>query len=623
MSKTLLAAALLPTAAFAQQLTIPVNPTLVITANRVEQPISSVLAPVVVIDRAEIESRQVQSLPALLKTLPGVQITTLGGRGHMSSLFIRGTNSNHSLVLMNGRPIAAMVAGTPDLSQIPLGNIERIEYIRGPRAAVYGSDAIGGVINLITKTSAKNGSETHLKGGAGSNGYGQGELRTVQSLGQKTDMNMLIGYERTDGFDIKAQDGSTPIQPDRDGFAGLNGQIGLTHRFNDAWSADINAQGYNNLTDIDGGEDWLAPGVPSSDQSRVQAFQYDGGLKFQSKDLISRFEASYGENKLKNWLESNGEETGQPIHTGLTRLSWINSWSGIEGVSLTGGADWQREEMKSDSRGSNKAFNAPDRDNTGLFAVGSYRWQALLWELSGRTDDNQQYGRHNTWSAASGLDIDENHNVRLSYGTGFKAPTFLDLYYPGYENPDLKPEESKNLELDFSGRYTAWDWSVNLYRNQIQNLISCQSAFSSCKPDNTDAEIRGVEVALGLETGPLHHDLSFDYTKTEDKNDGDQPLLRRAKQKASWLTQAQLGPVDLSTELLYVGQRDDKNFSSFPAARVVLSSYTLVNLGASYGVTPALTLGGRIDNLFDRDYVPAYGYASPGTEFKLTADYRL
>lgn len=163
MSKKLLAAALLPTAAFAQS-SLPANDTMVVTANRVEQPVSSVLAPVVVIDRAEIESRQVSSLTDLLKTLPGVQITTLGGRGHISSLFIRGTNSNHSLVLMNGRPIAAMVAGTPDLSQIPLGNIERVEYIRGPRAAVYGSDAIGGVINLITKTSAKNGSETHLKG---------------------------------------------------------------------------------------------------------------------------------------------------------------------------------------------------------------------------------------------------------------------------------------------------------------------------------------------------------------------------------------------------------------------------------------------------------------------------
>lgn len=612
MSKKLLAAALLPTAAFAQQLTIPVNPTMVVTANRVEQPASTVLAPVMVIERAEIEARQVQSLPDLLKTLPGVQITTLGGRGHVSSLFIRGTNSNHSLVLMNGRPVAAMVAGTPDLSQIPLDNIERIEYIRGPRAAVYGANAIGGVINLISKTSAKNGSETHLKGGVGSHGYGQGQVRTVQALGEQTDMNLLVGYERTDGFDVVAG----AQQPDRDGFDSLNGQFGLNHAFNDAWSADFNAQGYDNQTEMD--DPYM-----SSDQSRVQAFQYDGGLKYQSGALSSRLEASYGENKLKSWWESNGESSAEPIHTGLTRFSWINNWSGVEGLSLTGGADWQQEQMKSDSRSYGQSFNAPDRDNTGLFAVASYRWQALLGELSGRTDDNDQYGRNNTWSAAAGLDINENHNIRLSYGTAFKAPTFLDLYYPGYENPDLKPEESKNLELDFSGRYTAWDWSVNLYRNEIENLISCQSAFSTCKPGNTDAEIRGVEVALGLETGPLHHDLSFDYTKTEDKNEGDQQLLRRAKQKASWLTQAQLGPVDLSTELLYVGKRDDKNFSSFPAERVVLGSYTLVNLGASYEVLPQLTLGGRIDNLFDRDYVPAYGYASPGTEFKLTADYRL
>lgn len=612
MSKTLLAAALLPTAAFAQQMTIPVNPTMVVTANRVEQPASTVLAPVMVIERAEIEARQVQSLPDLLKTLPGVQITTLGGRGHVSSLFIRGTNSNHSLVLMNGRPVAAMVAGTPDLSQIPLDNIERIEYIRGPRAAVYGANAIGGVINLISKTSAKNGSETHLKGGVGSHGYGQGQVRTVQALDEQTDMNLLVGYERTDGFDVVAG----AQQPDRDGFDSLNGQFGLNHAFNDAWSADFNAQGYDNQTEMD--DPYM-----SSDQSRVQAFQYDGGLKYQSGALSSRLEASYGENKLKSWWESNGESSAEPIHTGLTRFSWINNWSGVEGLSLTGGADWQQEQMKSDSRSYGQSFNAPDRDNTGLFAVASYRWQALLGELSGRTDDNDQYGRNNTWSAAAGLDINENHNIRLSYGTAFKAPTFLDLYYPGYENPDLKPEESKNLELDFSGRYTAWDWSVNLYRNEIENLISCQSAFSTCKPGNTDAEIRGVEVALGLETGPLHHDLSFDYTKTEDKNEGDQQLLRRAKQKASWLTQAQLGPVDLSTELLYVGKRDDKNFSSFPAARVVLSSYTLVNLGASYEVLPQLTLGGRIDNLFDRDYVPAYGYAAAGTEFKLTSDYRL
>lgn len=607
MSKKLLVAALLPTAAFAQT-TIPVNPTLVITANRVEQPVSSVLAPVVVIERAEIESRQVQSLPDLLKTLPGVQMATLGGRGHISSLFIRGTNSNHSLVLMNGRPIAAMVAGTPDLSQIPLGNIERIEYIRGPRAAVYGSDAIGGVINLITKTSAKHGNETHLKGGVGSNGYGQGQARTVQALGQQTDMNMLIGYERTDGFDVVAN----TQQPDRDGFSGRNGQFGLNHAFNDAWSADFNAQGYDNLTDTDG----------STDQSRVQAFQYDGGLKFQGKDLISRLEASYGENKLKTWQEAKGEASGEPIHTGLTRFSWINSWSGIEGINLTGGADWQREEMKSDSRSYGKTFSAPDRDNTGLFAVGSYRWQALLWELSGRTDDNQQYGRHNTWSAASGLDIDENHNVRLSYGTGFKAPTFNQLYYPGSENPTLKPEESKNLELGLSGRYSAWDWSVNLYRNRIDNLIYCLTSMSyTCNPQNTTADIKGVETELGIDTGPVHHRLSYDYTRAKDTGNQDLQLLRRAEHKGSWIAETRFDATTLTTELLYVGKRYDNNWAT--NQRVELGAYALLNLAASYELTQQFTLGGRIDNVFDRDYAPAYGYASPGTEFKVTADYRF
>jgi vitamin B12 transporter len=609
MSKKFLAAALLPTAAFAQT-TIPINPTLVITANRVEQPVSSVLAPVVVIDRAEIESRQVQSLPELLKTLPGVQIATLGGRGHISSLFIRGTNSNHSLVLMNGRPIAAMVAGTPDLSQIPLGNIERIEYIRGPRAAVYGSDAIGGVINLITKTSAKNGSETHLKGGAGSNGYGQGELRTVQSLGQKTDMNMLIGYERTDGFDVVAN----TKQPDRDGFNSKNGQFGLNHTFNDAWSADFNAQRYQNLTEFDG----------RYDQQQVDTFQYDGGLKFQSEALTSRLEASYGENSSKSWEESKGKSSADPTHTGMTNISWINSWSGIEALNLTGGVDWQREQMKSDSRGEDwstgvpvsTGFNAPDRDNTGLFAVGSYRWQALLWELSGRTDDNQQYGRHNTWSAASGLDIDENHNVRLSYGTGFKAPTFMDLYSPGYENPALKPEESKNLELDVSGRYTGWDWSANFYRNQIQNLIKCQKGYITCTKDNTDADIEGIELALGLDTWLVHHDFNYDYTRAKDKNENNQQLWRRAKHKGAWLTSFTTGQMTWSTEVLYDGERLD-------VGNVELSPYTLVNLGTTYAATNQLTLGGRIDNLFDRNYEVAKGYASPGTEFKVTADYRF
>lgn len=611
MSKKFLVAALLPTAALAQT-PVQTNEVMVVTASRIEQPATTVLAPTIVIERADIEARQVQSLPDLLKTLPGVQIASLGGRGHQSSLFVRGTNSNHSLVLINGRQIAAMVAGTPDLSQIPLGLVERIEYIRGPRAAVYGSDAIGGVINIITQTSAKTGSETHLTGGAGSHGYGQGQLRTVQELGANTDGNLMLGYERTDGVDVVAQ----ATQPDRDGFNTLNGQAGIRHAFSEQLSGDVNVLGWENQTEFD--DPYL-----SSDQSKVQAKQLDGGLTFRGERITSRFDASYGEHRLKTWWEEKGEGAAQPIHTGMTHFSWVNGWQASDDLLLTAGADWQREQMKSDSRSGGKAFSAPDRDNKGLFVLGSYRWSPLLLELSGRTDDNSQYGRHNTWSSAAGVDLGEAHAVRLSYGTAFKAPTFLDLYYPGYENPALKPEESKNLELGIEGRYTSWDWSANLYRNRIENLIKCQSVYSSCNPDNTNAEIEGIELALGLDTGLVHHDLSYDYTRAKDKNDGDRQLLRRAKRKGSWLASIETGAVTWSGELLYVGKRADNDFSAWPAVRNELGSYTLFNLGSRYEVTDNLTLGGRIDNLFDKHYYVAVGYPGVGTEFRVTADYRL
>ncbi|MEW7867460.1 TonB-dependent receptor domain-containing protein [Aeromonas diversa] len=611
MSKKVLAAALLPAAALAQT-PVQTNEVMVVTANRVEQPAASVLAPTLVIDRAEIEARQVQSLPDLLKTLPGIQIASLGGRGHQSSLFVRGTNSNHSLVLINGRQIAAMVAGTPDLSQIPLGLVERIEYIRGPRAAVYGSDAIGGVINIITQTSARQGSETHLTGGAGSHGYGLGQLRSVHALGSRTDGNLMLGYERTDGVDVVAG----AQQPDRDGFDTLNGQAGINHAFTDQLSGELNALGWSNLTETD-------DSYRANDQSKVLARQFDGALTFKNERLNSRFDASYGEHRLKTWWDERGEGTAQAIHTGMTRFAWVNGWQVNENLLLTAGADWLREQMKSDSRSGGKAFNAPDRDNSGLFVVGGYRWQPVLLELSGRTDDNDQYGRHNTWSSAVGLNLDEQHNVRLSYGTAFKAPSFLDLYYPGYENPDLKPEESKNLELGLSGSYSTWDWSANLYRNRVENLIVCQQGYITCIKGNTDAEMEGLELALGLDTGPIHHNLSYDYTRAKDKNAQDLQLLRRAKHKGGWLASVETGPVTWSGEVLYVGQRNDNDFSTWPATLNELGSYTLFNLGSRYAVTERLTLGGRIDNLFDKHYDEAVGYPGTGTEFRVTADYRL
>lgn len=607
MSKTLLAASLLPVAAFAQPLTIPVNPTMVVTASRVEQPASSVLAPVVVIERAEIEARQLHDLPSLLKSLPGVQLTTLGGRGHQAGLFVRGSKTKHSLLLINGRPAPTMVTGNHDLSQFPLSHVERVEYIRGPRAAVYGSDAIGGVINLITKTSGKQGSASHLKGGVGSHGYGQGEFSTRQALSERTDVNMLMGYERTDGYDIRAQDGYTSVQADRDGFRGRYGQVGINHAFNETWSADFSAQGAGNLTESDG---------DYSNMNKNRLKQFDGGVQFKNKQFNSRFDASYGENKLATWLDKEGEGSASPIDTALTRLSWVNSWQVDPQLNLTGGVDWQKEQLKSNSRLSGFPFVGPDRDNNGLFVITSYQWQPFLFELSGRTDDNQQYGRHNTWSAAAGVDLDAQHHLRASYSSAFKAPTFNDIYSPFSPVSEyLQPEQSKNAEVGLSGRYSAWHWSVDLYRNNIQDLIAYGPDF---RPYNIgQARLEGAEFALGFDSGPLSHKVSYDYTRAKDRSSQDRQLDRVAKQKGSWLSQWQVGAWIWSGEAVYYGRRTDLG------ATQQLPSYTLFNAALSYQASPALTLGGRIDNLFDRDYESAYGYAGAGSEVKVTADYRF
>ena len=187
----------------------------------------------------------------------------------------------------------------------------------------------------------------------------------------------------------------------------------------------------------------------------------------------------------------------------------------------------------------------------------------------------------------------------------------------------LRRSRRRSIGLSIDERGLRVGAPVRATLGEIENLIRCQSASASCRPNNTDADIHGMELALGLMTGPVRHDLSFDITRAEDKNDADRQLLRRARNKGSWLASVTTGPVEWSGEALYVGKRYDNDFSSWPATRRELGSYTLFNLGAHYAVNERLTLGGRVDHLLDRDYDEAVGYPGAGIEFRVTADYRL
>ena len=607
MSKKWLAAvALLPWATFAQNSTTQADDATEITIySKVKQPLTSALAPVEVITKADIERRQPRSLVDLLETLPGMQFGTQnGGIGQISSLFVRGTNSDQVLVLMNGRPMAQMVNSNVDFSQLPVNNVERIEYIRGPRAAIYGSKAIGGVVNIIT-TSEVN--DAQLSVTTGSNDYYAADVSINQWVSQDTRLQLGTGYRETRGYDVIPSNS----QPDRDGFDSKNLTLGIEHKLNQAWTWEANANGWENTTDYDYYEPvW---GSPGTDTNNTKTYQMDTGLSYQDEQLAGQLNASYGEYESEDWNKAAGRGTASNTSTAVTRLDGLVQYAyADQGYGLVG-MDWQQDRLLARTTD----LSAPSRDNTGVFTSLYHTWSPVTVELTGRVDDNEQYGNHGTWQSALSLAMPAQHKVTLSYGTAFRAPTFSDLYSRWGGNTDLQPEKSQNWELDFAGDYDVLNWQLNFYRNKIDNLIVYNGGYVN-STDNTDALIRGAEFVVKANTGLVHHTASFDYTNAKEIQIAKQ-LLNRAKRKISWTGDIDVAKANLFAQVLYMGDRETYGLVD----KVNSPSYTIWNIGARYPLTQQLTLNGNINNLFDKDYQVVDGYDAPNMEFYVGADYRF
>ena len=606
MSKKWLAAAtLLPWAAFAQNSSESshhhTEPTEITIYNKIKQDATTALVPVEVITRADIERRQPRSLIDLLETLPGLQFGGQnGGIGQMSSLFVRGTESRHVLVLVNGRPQAQMVNSNFDFSQLPVNNVQRIEYIRGPRAAIYGSSAIGGVINIIT-TSQVNDAKVSVTGG--SNDYYAADVSINQWVTEDTRLQLATGYRETRGYDIT----SAASESDRDGFDSKNLTLGIEHKLNQAWTWDANVNGWESNLDYDG----------FTDTSKTKTYQVDTGLQYRAQKLAGQLNASYSEYKAENWKKENGSNYSKSRFSS-TRLDGLVQYHYSEQGYVLSGMDWQQDRQLSQPTGVDNA----DRDNIGVFASVFHTWNPLSFELTGRVDDNEQYGTHGTWQSALALAVTEQHKATLSYGTAFKAPTFMNLYGFG-GNTELEPEKSQNWELGFAGDYEVLNWQLNFYRNKINNLINnyCDANWNCVNQNslqNTDALIKGAELVVKAATGPVHHTASLEYTNAKDIETAKQ-LLNRAKRKASWTADIDVAKANLFAQVLYMGNRETWGAVN----KEYTPSYTLWNLGARYPLTEQLTLNGKLNNIFNKKYQVVSGYDAPRTEFYVGADYRF
>ncbi|EDQ2288009.1 TonB-dependent vitamin B12 receptor BtuB [Salmonella enterica subsp. arizonae] len=590
--------------------------TLVVTANRFQQPVNSVLAPTDVVTREDIQRWQSKDLNDVMRRLPGVDISQSGGMGKSSSLYVRGTESRHVLVLIDGVPMArAGISNAIDIGQLPVSLVQRIEYIRGSRSAVYGSGAIGGVVNIITMS---NDEKSQINAGMGSDGY-----QTYDGIMNKRFGDTIVtaagAYETTRGFNIQP-DSPYNGDSDRDGYRNKLFWGGVQHKFNDNVSGFFRGYGYTANSDYDQGSYGYVGG---NDEAQNYTQSWDAGLQYSSGIYSSQLIANYQHIKDYNYSNDLGRYAGDASLDNMEQryIQWGNSVEVGHGA-VSGGADWKQEKLTSSSTTKADTYK---RDTTGLYLTGQQQIDSVTLEASGREDHDEQFGWHGTWQTAAGWEFVDGYRATLSYGTGFLAPSlgqqygatrFASSYGPGIAaNPNLKPEESRQWEAGIDGLTGPLDWRLSAYHYKVQNLIDYKdNQYVNLK----SATIKGLEWTGNITTGPVDHHLTLQYVDPRD-DETNKVLYRRAKQQVKYELTGQIFEFGWNVMYQYLGERYDKDFDN--NRDVKMGGLSLWDIGVSYPVTSHLTVRGKIANLFDKDYETVYGYQTAGREYTLSGSY--
>jgi vitamin B12 transporter len=579
-----------------------------VTATRTVQTAQQSLAAVTVFDRAQIELSQATSVPELLKKVPGVSFANNGGPGKNTSLFMRGSESDHVLVLIDGIKIGSVSSGGAALQDLPLELIERIEVVRGPRSSLYGSEAVGGVIQIFTRKGNGTGAKPFFSAGVGTHDSYSGSAGITGGDGKGWYSLGLSGAD-TDGINVKSA-ATSGYEDDADGYRNLSAVLSAGYRFDNGLELDANLLQAKSHSDYDQVNRRRTSGFHANSDGENRVFGTRARFAPLEPWLVT---LQVGRSEDKSDAFQDGDFYSR-FDSRRDSASWQNDLSLADGHTLTLGVDYQHDEVNGTT-----AYAEDSRDNSGTFAqylgeVGRHDWQ-----LSLRHDDNQQFGQHDTGNIGYGYALSDELRATLSYGTAFKAPTFNELYYPGYGNPELDAETSRSLEIGLAGQHGWGQWSVNAFRTVIDDLIAYDSSIRA--PANVDAaRIRGVELVLGSQL--LGWDWNANYTLLEPENrssganDGNE-LARRAKQLFNLELDRRLGDFSVGASLHAEGQRFDDL-----ANTKELSGFATLDLRGEYRINPEWRLQTRVANLLDADYETAQGYNQPGQALYFTVRYQ-
>ncbi len=596
---TLLAASLLAAqAASAEELD-----TLNVTATRVARTADQTLASVSVITRDDIDTSQALDLADLLHARAGIAIGNNGGLGKVTSLFLRGTNSGHVLLLIDGQRIGSATLGTPTWETLPLSQIERIEIVRGPRAQLYGSDAIGGVIQIFTREGHR-GRHWDAHAGYGSHATFEGDIG-LSGGDERTRYSARVGYTSSAGFDA-----TTNANTDDDGYDNRSLSASLRHRFDN--QAELNLQAMQ------------AAGNNEFDGFNDVNDDYDADFKQQVLGtrlllpLSDRWDTtlSLGENRDEQYNHHNGH--GDSVFkTKRYQIGWQNDIDLGQAGLLTAGVDFTRDRVDGTTD-----YAVDQRDNTGVFAQYQTTWKHLDLNLGLRWDDNEAFGGHATGSIAVGYTLAAGPRLTASYGTAFKAPSFNDLYFVSAfgsnGNPNLDPETAKSLEIGIDGQASFGAWRISAYRTDIDDLIQwIDTGNFVFQPVNIgSARIDGLEASLRGEIGGWRYAGALTLLDPSDEHSG-KILPRRPKRSLRIDVDHVLGAFEIGATLSARSETWDDAANTTRNA-----GYGLLDLRAAWHFAPAWTARARIGNLFDKEYHTSANYHQPGTTLFVSLNYR-
>jgi len=585
----------------------------VVAATRTPTAQAEIASSVTVITAEEIAAKQEQTLADVLRDVPGLNLVQSGGPGAQASVFMRGTNSNHTKVLIDGIDVSdpSSTGANFDFSQLPAQDIERVEVLRGPQSGLYGSDAIGGVINIITKrgsgmprlsASAEGGSFDTFnqaggaRGSAGRLNYSANVEHLHTGSSPVTPLDLLTPGEKRNNDYYDNLTASTKL-----GFDVTDGlDLGLVGRY---------TEGRLRIT----GDDFSTfPSHPAAQQSEADTTEYYARGTLHSVAFDGTLDQTLGVAYTHKRTANLSPDSPESLNTGSRiKVDWQGAVKLAQEQTLVLGAEHARDEISD-------PLAASTTDDAGYIELQSRLGQDFYSAINARYDHNDRFGSKVTYRVAP-LYVNPATGTRFkaSLGTGFKAPTLGELFqsFPAFfffANPNLKPETSVGYDVGVEQPFVGDKGSVGAtyFHNQIRGLIT------SDLTGTTFANI-GRAVTEGVESFVVYTpaktlSLRLDYTYTEATDTLlNEELLRRPKHKgtasASWRP---LEGLELNASVLTVSSWIDGN-RDFSILRLRASGYTVVNLAGSYDFSPNWSLFGRIDNLLDRQYQNPVGFLHP------------